>query len=105
MPKPEEVNPKNFIVETILYNHESFSVAYGCWDDDYRCLAVRWDGEENRSGFPQTFGRPMWLIIPQELTIPILKGFLDKDVQSDKKEILELLRQLIVSSGRAVTAT
>jgi hypothetical protein len=31
MPKPENVNPSNFKVLKILFNNDSFSIAYGIW--------------------------------------------------------------------------
>lgn len=96
MPHPSEVNPSKFNVEQIIYNIDGFSIAYGVWvDDNNRYLAVRWDGEENRTGFPQSFGRPQWLIIPDDLTVPFAKALLDTDEQTDKNRIIEILRTLI----------
>ena len=95
MPRPSEVNPSKFQVEEILYNIDGFSIAYGIWEDGHKYLAVRWDGEEGKTGFPQTFGKPQWLIIPDGLTIIFTKALLDTDDQTDKKPLINLLRTLI----------
>ena len=73
MPHPTEVNPSKFQVEKILYNIDGFSIAYGLWEGENKYLAVRWDGEQGKTGMPQTFGKPQWLIIPGELTIAFTK--------------------------------
>ena len=93
MPHPSEVNPSRFQVEKILYNIEGFSIAYGFWEDGNKHLAVRWDGEEGKLGFPQTFGKPQWLLIPDKLSVPITKALLDTDIS--KQPILEILKELL----------
>jgi hypothetical protein len=95
MPHPSEVNTAKFQVEKILYSTDGFSIAYGCWEDKNRYLAVRWDGEENKIGFPQTYGKPQWLIIPDKLTTPFLKALLDTDEKTRKQPLIDLLGSLI----------
>ncbi|WP_157719110.1 hypothetical protein [Halopseudomonas salegens] len=69
MPKPEEVNPRNFKVESVVYNDGDFSIAWGEWEDGELHLAMRWNGDES-PGYPKTFGHPVWFLLPQDLTIP-----------------------------------
>ena len=95
MPHPKEVNPAKFQVEEILYHIDGFSIAYGLWENGSKYLAVRWDGEEGTTGFPQTFGKPQWLILPNELTIAFTKALLDTDNKTDKKPIIHLLQKII----------
>lgn len=40
--KPENVNPKNFKVEKIVYANNEFSIAYGVWEEGETHLAMRW---------------------------------------------------------------
>ena len=76
--KPKNVNPQNFKVENILFNNGEFSIAYGIWEDGKKYLAMRWNGDnENDSGYPKAFGNPMWFILTDELTIPILKSLIN----------------------------
>ena len=75
MPKPQNVNPSNFEVKEIVYNLNSFSVAWGIWKEDGTyCLAMRWDGTGNDKGYPKTFGYPVWFMLPKELSLPLLQA-------------------------------
>lgn len=94
MPQPTEVNAAKFEVEKILYNTDGFSIAFGVWEDGKMYLGIRWDGENDKTGFPQTFGKPQWLVVAHELTIPFTKALLDSELETDKKEISDLLTAL-----------
>ena len=74
MPHPAEVNPHNFKVEEIVYNLNGFSVVWGVWEDGSYRLAMRWDGEDEDKGYPKTFGNPVWFMLPNELSLPMLKA-------------------------------
>ena len=74
MPHPSEVNPRNFEVKEIIYNLNGFSVAWGIWEDGTYRLAMRWDGEGQDKGYPKTFGKPVWFMLPTELSLPMLKA-------------------------------
>ena len=78
MPNPEQVRPHNFVVNKILYNDDSFSIAWGQWEDGSMRTAMRWNGNEGEgdAGYPKTFGNPMWFQLPKNLTVPLLKGLL-----------------------------
>ena len=73
-PEPSVVNPHNFKVVEIIYNLNGFSVAWGIWEDDTYRLAMRWNGEGDDKGYPKTFGNPVWFMLPQELSLPILQS-------------------------------
>ena len=91
MPKPEDVNPHNFKVEHVLFNHDGFSIAWGTWEGNGQRLGMRWDGDGD-AGYPKTFGNPVWFVIPVGLTIPIaaaLLAFAGAGVR--KTEILSVL--------------
>lgn len=74
MPHPSAVNPHNFKVVEVIYNLNGFSVAWGIWEDETHRLAMRWNGEEDDQGYPKTFGNPVWFMLPQELSLPILQS-------------------------------
>ena len=69
--QPENVNPKNFTVEKILYNRNNFSIAIGTWnEDETRRFAMRWNEREGipeDKGYPSVFQHPMWFQLPNEV--------------------------------------
>ena len=93
MAHPSEVNTAKFQVENVIYANDGFSIAYGVWEGNSKHLAVRWDGEEGKTGFPQTYGKPQWLLVPDKLSIPFVKALLD--TEADKKLVLDLLAELL----------
>lgn len=56
-----------------VYNigNTGFVVARGYWNGDTKLsLACRW--EEGDIGYPQTFGHPQWMVLPENLTLDIV---------------------------------
>ncbi len=49
----------------IIYNDGAFAIAKGYWngEKDQIRLACRWH-EEDAIGYPQTFGKPQWMMLP-----------------------------------------
>jgi len=93
--KPENVNPKNFKVHSVLYNNNSFSIAYGKWEEGENCLAMRWDGDENGDvGYPKTFGYPVWFIIHDDLKMNILQSLLTLS-NVDKEKLFNVLQDAL----------
>jgi hypothetical protein len=41
---PEEVNHSIFPSPLIIYNNEDFSIAWGSYEGDPKCLGMRWNG-------------------------------------------------------------
>ncbi|AZR82345.1 hypothetical protein [Thiomicrospira sp. S5] len=78
MPSPKDVNPSNFKVKKVLFDNDSFSIAYGMWQGQDSVIAMRWNGDnENDMGYPKTFGNPMWFIVHDDLKEMIIKGLVD----------------------------
>ena len=81
--QPEMVRPSNFRVRRIIYNdiEEQFAIAWGEWTRDGTMhLAMRWNGgNDNDPGYPTSHhaGKPLWFLLPSNLTTPIIKGVLD----------------------------
>lgn len=96
---PQNVNPKNFDVESIVYTnpHEGFSIAIGIWSESgNRTVAMRWTGDvsnEEDKGYPKTFGNPMWFLLPDSLMKPLLKSIAG-ELGSDSDELIKILKSL-----------
>jgi|JI8StandDraft_1071087.scaffolds.fasta_scaffold422626_1 hypothetical protein len=89
--KPENVNPTNFKREHIIYEDDYFSIAYGVWDDDENGLGMRWNGEDNKNGYPNNRnGQPVWFRISGNLTDIFLAALLSTPY-SNKKNIISIL--------------
>lgn len=55
-----------FKVRDIVYNDGKFAIARGLWEDEAGLrLACRWH-ESDGIGYPQTFGKPQWMLFPNE---------------------------------------
>jgi len=53
-----------FTVQDIVYDKEGFAVARGHWENDPKLrLACRW--HDDGVGYPQTYGKPQWLLFPE----------------------------------------
>jgi len=70
---PENVNPKNFEVDRIIYTSPDthFSIAIGHWvEDEMERFAMRWNGNINNQddkGFPSSHNNPMWFQLPYDI--------------------------------------
>lgn len=69
---PENViSPLKYVKNVqILYTDEedNFSIASLLWKDQRR-IAIRWNGSDDRLGYPQSCGRPTWFILPQKVAL------------------------------------
>ena len=91
--KPENVNPKNFKVEKVVYDNNDFSIAYGIWEGGKTHLAMRWNGEsENDPGYPKLFKNPVWFLVTEELKVPILTALINL-TDTKNQETLEVLKK------------
>lgn len=93
MPNPENVNPHNFKVDSIIYNDGDFSIAWGEWEDGSMHLAMRWNGEAD-AGYPKTFGHPVWFLLPDGLTVDIVSGVLGNS-NTNKSAIAKIIQESI----------
>jgi hypothetical protein len=59
-----------FDVKRIIYQDESFAIAKGIWDGKSRRIGMRWY-EEDGIGYPQTYGKAQWFVLPKKFT-PII---------------------------------
>ncbi|MBG6110986.1 hypothetical protein IWX84_001868 [Flavobacterium sp. CG_9.10] len=96
MPKPESVKQsQTFTLKEVIYNHDGFAIGLGTiFGNSKLVCAMRWNGEDDKAGFPYAFNNPLWLHLPVELTINILIGLLtSKELSKDEYiKILELMK-------------
>lgn len=93
MPEPTDFQQSKFPIDHVIFNSGYFSIAWGTWEGRERCLGMRWNGDGTDAGYPKLFKRPVWFIIPQELTIPILKGL--EHAESIDQDALAIVLQEI----------
>lgn len=88
---PQNVNPKNFEVDQILFNNGEFSIAFGTWQKRTKNIAMRWNGNENGDvGYPKVFGNPMWFIVDLNIQNPLLQSLIGLN-GADNELIIKLL--------------
>jgi hypothetical protein len=97
MPNPETVKTSQaFRLDKIIYNYNGFSIGVGTLiGNDSLVLAMRWNGEDDKAGFPYAGKHPLWLFLPSELTFSVLTGLLNaKSITSeDYTRLLEYLHE------------
>jgi hypothetical protein len=54
---------------------------------------MRWNGKSNEHGFPHQGKWPTWFMLPEELSVPLLKALLGTE-SAKNKQILKVLKQL-----------
>ena len=95
MTRPQDVNPRNFKVNCVIYDDGQFSIAWGTWEDDTRRLAMRWNGNNGDPGYPKLFKHPVWFVLPPnpELSQRIAQSLLGS-TGGAAAEILTVLKEL-----------
>ena len=76
-----------FKVHDVVYKNEKdgFAIARGYWDGQpHLRLACRWY-EDGGLGYPQTFGKPQWMMFPEtKMAVEIVSNL---DLSQSKVEI------------------
>ncbi len=74
-----------FKVHDVVYNKGGFAIARGYWDGEENLrLACRWH-EDGGLGYPQTFGKPQWMMFPEDdLSVEIISSL---DPSQSKVEV------------------
>ncbi len=93
---PKKVNPSNFKVESILFDNDYFSIAFGNWENSKEfSIAMRWNGNDGGDvGYPKLFKNPVWFLIHNDLRTPIVKCLLELEC-SENDLIIKALSKLI----------
>lgn len=71
--------PKNFPYETVFYDDGESSMIYGKYKDSSDgSLGLRWTTvAESELGYPNIFGRGMWMVVPLKLALYLMRGIKD----------------------------
>jgi hypothetical protein len=94
MPAAKQVPQAMFHKSRILCEDRYFIVAWGIFDNTTpERLAMRWKGNLNKPGFPLRGKTPLWFMLPEELSVPLLKALLGTKSAKNQR-ILEVLKQL-----------
>jgi hypothetical protein len=105
--EPTNINDPKFPVDKLIYNDEEFSIIWGSFDKGPKCLGMRWNFYPREPGFPSgAGGRPLWLVIPVDLTIPFLTGLLgkrDNPTALNLSAALEVLSEVLKPSQEEET--
>lgn len=66
-------------VRTLYDSGEPYTMAFavGLWEDEYRILC-RWNGEEDKPGFPQSRGHPVWMVLDHKPGLAAVVSLLDE---------------------------
>jgi hypothetical protein len=60
-----------FKVKEIIHNQDGFALATGFWNgESHLRVACRWH-EEGEIGYPQTFGKPQWMMLPDATKVDV----------------------------------
>ena len=98
MISPEQVNPKKFTVEEVLFNDQEFSVVLGTWNESGdHAIAMRWNGDpsdEESKGFPNQGGNPTWFIVHRSVAKATLSGLLPSAPAEQYPRIVTALNKL-----------
>lgn len=93
MPPAEEVTPEKWENLQVLFDDGSYSVAAGVFEGS-RSLGVRWNGSDDDAGFPNQGGNPLWHVVPDFLSEPILRAILEEEL-SDSSVDTERVEKII----------
>lgn len=77
MPYAKTVTPGKWGNIHVLFDNGVYSVISGDYEGKH-VLGERWNGRENRLGFPNQAGHPIWHVVPTFLARPVLHGLLDE---------------------------
>jgi len=92
MPSGHEVQPQKWSSDVLtLFDNGDFSVIYGRYENnEKKCLGIRWNGDDSgNAGYPKAFGKPVWFVMPEMLTLAVLFGL--RPSQREYRENVEKL--------------
>lgn len=96
-PAKDVISPKNkWELKSVLYDAGSgrFAIASGYWKGR-SAIGIRWNGSHNEGlglGTPNSFGRPIWFILPEELTPVILASLENEDIWNSEFKNLDSVK-------------
>ena len=77
--------PKNFPYDEVIYTDNEIAMIYGTYKNaKHKSIGMRWMTGESKLGYPNAFGRGMWMVVPSKQAIYLLKGILESDKNNIK---------------------
>jgi len=80
-------------VDYVLYDNGEFAIAWGTYDGGQKLLGMRWNGGPNDPGYPKLFQHPVWFVLPNELSVPLVRALLGEE-SADNQALLRVLEDL-----------
>jgi hypothetical protein len=104
MTKQQFPTPQNFPYDKVFYFDGEIALMYGTYKDTpHKSLGMRWMEAESELGFPNTFGREMWMVVPDRLAKYILAGLIVDEgstkVEMDISKVNEALFDISKRTG------
>lgn len=94
-PAKNVISPKNkWVLKSVLYDAGSgrIAIASGYWKGR-SAIGIRWNGSHNEGlGKPNSFGRPTWFILPEELTPIIIASLENEDIWNSEFKNLDSVK-------------
>jgi len=82
--------PKNFPYNTVFYFDDEIALMMGNYkENEKKSLGMRWIEAESPLGYPNAFGRGMWMVVSDNLALYILEG-INKNLNSEKDSIKDM---------------
>lgn len=80
--------PNNFPYSEVFYFDGEVSIMMGVYKDSRtKSLGLRWMISESELGYPNIFGKEMWMVVPDKLSFYILNGIYN-NIESERKNIV-----------------
>lgn len=81
--------PKNFQYKEVFYFDGNIALVKGCYKKaNNDSLGMRWMVGESKLGYPSTFGKPMWMVVPFKLSQYILEGIFN-NLEREREHITD----------------
>lgn len=88
------VDDKKWKDVSVLFDDGDFSVIWGKFSEnnsiDEPYMGMRWNGKGDKVGYPQFSFNPRWLVIPDSISILVLKGLKDLGLNEPKNKNIHL---------------
>jgi hypothetical protein len=74
--------PNNFPYKNVFYSDGQIALMKGRYKNSaHESIGMRWMVGESDMGYPSTYGKPMWMVVPEKIARYILEG-----ISRDQKE-------------------
>jgi hypothetical protein len=72
-------NVKIYPISEIIFDDGDVTIMYGHYKKDPNIsMGMRWNIGESRLGYPNNYGKAMWMVVPPIIAVLILEGLIKK---------------------------